>query len=73
LKQWRVAVRRLAKRAVRQLADALNFFAPLFAWRQKVEKERLKAESIIAARRDPSCLGMTSKRDYNSRQVFNAF
>jgi hypothetical protein len=50
----------------------LDFFAPLFAWRQKVEKERLKAESIKGARRDPSCLGMTSKRDYNSRQAFNA-
>jgi hypothetical protein len=50
----------------------LDFFALLFASRQKVEKERLKAESIKAARRDPSCLGMTSKRDYNSRQVFNA-
>jgi hypothetical protein len=37
----------------------LVFFAPLFASRQKVEKERLKAESMIAARRDPSFVGMT--------------
>jgi hypothetical protein len=40
----------------------LDFFAPLFVSRQKVERERLKAERMIAARRDPSFVGMTRAR-----------